>query len=88
VNAGVIDLAQLKAIALYHQSWDCAAIESAIQAAVRRRGWIIFYTHDLSDNPSPYGATADMLDHALNCLRAADVDILPVKHALPRAVSR
>lgn len=85
VNAGWIDLAQLKAIGLEHKAWNPAAIEQAVVEAVRRKGWIIFFTHDVSETPSPFGATPGMLDHALASVRKAGVDILPVKHALARA---
>jgi peptidoglycan/xylan/chitin deacetylase (PgdA/CDA1 family) len=88
VNAGLVDLAQLKAIGLSYGSWDPAAIESAVQAAVQRTGWIIFYTHDVSDNPTIYGSTPEMLDHALSCVRAASIDILPIKNALDLMVFR
>jgi peptidoglycan/xylan/chitin deacetylase (PgdA/CDA1 family) len=88
VNAGLIDLAQLKAVGLEHQAWDPAAIESAVKAAVRRNGWIIFFTHDVSDDPSPFGVTPRMLDHVLASVRDAGIDILPVKHALARTVFR
>ena len=86
VNAGLIDLAQLKAIGLEKKAWNPAAIERAVENAVRSNGWIIFFTHDISDAPSPFGATPDMLDHALGCVRAAGIDVLPVKHALARTV--
>ena len=84
VNAGLIDLAQLKAIGLEHQAWDPAAIEAAVNDAARRKGWIIFFTHDISDDPSPFGATPEMLDHALAFVREAGIDVLPIKHALAR----
>ncbi len=84
INAGLIDLAQLKAVALEHQAWNPAVIEAAVAQAVRRGGWIIFFTHDVSDEPSPFGATPEMLDHALSAVRKAGIDILPVKHALAR----
>jgi peptidoglycan/xylan/chitin deacetylase (PgdA/CDA1 family) len=86
VNAGLIDLAQLKAVGLENQAWSPAVIERAVEAAVRRKGWIIFFTHDVSDRPSRFGATPEMLDHALTCVRAAGIDILPIKHALARTV--
>jgi peptidoglycan/xylan/chitin deacetylase (PgdA/CDA1 family) len=85
VNAGVIDLAQLKAIGLAHHGWRPAAIERAVEKAAACNGWIIFYTHDVSETPSRFGATPEMLDHALSCVRARGIDILPVKHALARA---
>jgi peptidoglycan/xylan/chitin deacetylase (PgdA/CDA1 family) len=84
VNAGLVDLAQLNAIGLEHGGWDPALIESEVEAAVRRRGWIIFFTHDVSDSPSEWGATPEMLDHALSCVREVSIDILPVKDALAR----
>jgi peptidoglycan/xylan/chitin deacetylase (PgdA/CDA1 family) len=86
VNAGWIDLAQLKAIGLEQKAWNPVAIEAAVAQAVQRNGWIIFFTHDVSETPSPYGATPQMLDHALRTLKAASIDVLPVKHALARLV--
>ena len=76
----------MKAIGLEHQAWNAAAIEAAVAQAVRRNGWIIFFTHDIAHSPSPHGATPDMLAHALRTARKAGIDILPVKHALARAV--
>jgi len=84
VNAGLVDLAQLKAIGLEHQAWNPAAVEAAVTQAARSNGWIIFFTHDVSDDPSPFGATPEMLDHALSTVRKAGIDILPIKHALAR----
>jgi peptidoglycan/xylan/chitin deacetylase (PgdA/CDA1 family) len=86
VNAGLIDLAQLKAIGLESRAWKPEAVEALVADAVARNGWIIFFSHDISDAPSPYGATPAMLDHALATLKAAAIDILPVKHALARTV--
>jgi peptidoglycan/xylan/chitin deacetylase (PgdA/CDA1 family) len=88
INAGLIDLAQLRAIPLEYKAWDPAMIEGAVAEAVRRKGWLIFFTHDISDAPTPFGATPEMLDHALGAVRAAGIDILPVKHALARAAFR
>jgi len=86
VNAGLIDLAQLNAIGLEKRHWNPAAVERAVDEAVRRKAWIIFFTHDIDDRPSLYGATPEMLDHALGALRRARMDIIPVKHAMARAI--
>jgi peptidoglycan/xylan/chitin deacetylase (PgdA/CDA1 family) len=86
VNAGLIDLAQLKAVGLEARSWTPLMVEKAVADAVSRNGWIIFFTHDISDEPSPFGATPAMLEHALETLTVAAIDILPVKHALARTV--
>jgi peptidoglycan/xylan/chitin deacetylase (PgdA/CDA1 family) len=86
VNAGLIDLAQLNAIGLEKRQWNPAAVERAVAEAVRSKAWIIFFTHDIEERPSPYGATPEMLDHALDAVKRARMDILPIKHALARAI--
>jgi peptidoglycan/xylan/chitin deacetylase (PgdA/CDA1 family) len=84
VNAGVMDLSQLKAVGIEKWWWTPQYIEGVVAQAKAKTGWLIFFTHDVSDNPSPYGATPAMLDHALAALAAAQIEVLPVKHALAR----
>jgi peptidoglycan/xylan/chitin deacetylase (PgdA/CDA1 family) len=86
VNAGRVDLAQLKTISLETRCWNKAEIKSAIGRALKDRGWLIFYTHDISDRPSAYGSTPEVLDWALSQLVGAGIDILPVREALPIAL--
>jgi len=86
VNAGRVDLAQLNTISLETRCWSEAEIKAAIARALKDCGWLIFYTHDISDRPSAYGSTPAMLDWALSQLVAAGVDILPVCEALPIAL--
>jgi hypothetical protein len=81
-----VDLAQLDVISLETRLWDEARIETAIQRALHEHGWLIFYTHEVSDSPSPYGSTPRMLDWALSRLAAARIEILPVREALPVAL--
>jgi peptidoglycan/xylan/chitin deacetylase (PgdA/CDA1 family) len=85
VNAGTVDLAQLKAIPLEQRSWRAADVERYVAEAVEQTGWIVFFSHDVAAQPSPYGATPEMLEHALDTATRAGLDILPVKHALARA---
>ena len=84
VNAGLIDLAQLKAVGIEKWWWTPQYIEGVIAEAKASNGWLIFFTHDVSDDPSPYGAAPAMLEHALSALADAGVEVLPVKHALAR----
>lgn len=85
LNVGVTDLADLRAEPIERRSWTAEKIEAAVAQATERKAWLIFFTHDVSDDPSPYGCTPAMLEHALATLRAAEVDVLPVKAALARA---
>jgi peptidoglycan/xylan/chitin deacetylase (PgdA/CDA1 family) len=86
INAGRVDLAQLNTISLETRCWDEARIETAIQRALHDHGWLILYTHDVSDAPSPYGSTPAMLDWALGRVAAARIEVLPVCEALPVAL--
>ncbi|HTK33953.1 MAG TPA: polysaccharide deacetylase family protein [Caulobacteraceae bacterium] len=85
VNGAVTDLAQLKAIPLERRSWRAATVQRWIEAAKVQKGWLVFFSHDVSDDPSPYGCTPAMLEHALASARAAGFDVLPVKEALAAA---
>jgi peptidoglycan/xylan/chitin deacetylase (PgdA/CDA1 family) len=84
VNTGLVDLSQLKAVGVEAWWWTPGYIESMIKKARQENGWLIFFTHDISDQPSPYGATPGMLEHCIAALKAEGVEILPVKHALAK----
>ena len=86
VNQGLIDLAELKAVPLELRSWSAAEVERWVGEAAANKGWIVFFSHDVSETPTPYGCTPAMLEHALGCVEAAGVEILTVKSGLARAV--
>jgi peptidoglycan/xylan/chitin deacetylase (PgdA/CDA1 family) len=86
INVGRVDLAQLNTVSLETRCWDEQAIEAAIQRVLHDHGWLIFYTHDVSDAPSEYGSTPAMLDWALSRVAAARIEVLPVREALPVAL--
>jgi peptidoglycan/xylan/chitin deacetylase (PgdA/CDA1 family) len=88
VNAGAIDLAELKAIPLEARRWRPDAIDAAIARAAAHAGWLVFFTHDVDAAPTPFGVTPQMLDYLLERLTAAGVEILPVKHAMAKAAFR
>jgi peptidoglycan/xylan/chitin deacetylase (PgdA/CDA1 family) len=86
INAGRVDLAQLNTVSLEVRCWNEKAIEASIQRALHDHGWLIFYTHDVSDAPTEYGSTPEMLDWALSRLAEARIPVLPVREALPVAL--
>jgi len=87
LNGERTDLSQLKAIPLERRSWRAEAVERWVAAAARARAWLVFFTHDVCADPSPYGCTAAMLQHAVQTAVAAGLDILPVRDALARATA-
>jgi len=86
INIGRVDLAQLNVISLEMRCWNEKAIETAIHRVLHSHGWLILYTHDVSDNPTRYGTTPKRLDWALSRVAAARIDMLPIREALPVAL--
>ncbi|WEJ58842.1 polysaccharide deacetylase family protein [Devosia sp. FJ2-5-3] len=84
VNGRWFDAAQLKAVSLEIKSWTSGAIEEIIGQTIAENAWLIFFTHDVTANPTPYGVRPDMLEHAITTLKAGGVEILPVAEAYAR----
>lgn len=84
VNAGTVDFAQLGAVGLDMRSFDVVKIERIIDEAVARKGWLNFFTHDVSDNPSPFGCTPPAFRRVVEMVVDRGIDILPVKNATGR----
>lgn len=82
VNGKVIDLTQLKAVGLGRDRRQAADVEPFIEDALRRKGWLIIYSHDVCDSPGDFGCAADVLDRIIRIANAAKFEILPVKAAL------
>ena len=84
INAGQVDLALLRAVPLSDGRTDHAAVSRLIEDTVRQNGWLIFYTHDVTANPTAFGCTPGLLDHALARAHEAGCTVLPVRDALRR----
>jgi hypothetical protein len=83
INVGSADLALLKAVPLDSRT-DLANVDRLIEETVRRKGWLIFFTHDVTANPTTFGCTPEALDHAVSAALAAGCTILTVRDALRR----
>lgn len=82
VNSGAVDLQYLRATPLVQQLIDADGIERAFDQAQSNNGWLIFYTHDVTDEPSPYGCTPALMSHALETASRRKIPILNVAEAL------
>ena len=85
VNSDIIDLQFLRAMPLIEPDIDEAGIENAFDEAVRTNGWLIFYGHDVTEKPSPYGCTPQLLHRALKAASRRTMPIVTVADALRRA---
>ncbi|HEX4742754.1 MAG TPA: polysaccharide deacetylase family protein [Caulobacteraceae bacterium] len=82
LNRDVADLGGLRAVSLYSGSTDAGRIRALARETARPRAWLIFYTHDVSDSPTPYGCTPELLQAAVDAVVEAGFEVLPVRNAL------
>jgi peptidoglycan/xylan/chitin deacetylase (PgdA/CDA1 family) len=77
VNRFHIDLSLLKSVPLYSRDGP-PDLERYLDAIQSRNGWLILYTHDVSDHPSPYGCTPEKLRGVIRRAREMGASILSV----------
>lgn len=82
VMAGFADLNLLLANRLYSKSFDLSFIERLVQENQRRRGWLIFYTHDVRENPSDYGCTPSQYEAVVRAASRSGAHLLTVSQTL------
>jgi hypothetical protein len=58
-------------------------IGAYVAEAAARRAWLVLFTHDVRDQPSPHGCTPAELDSAIRLAREAGLDILPFGAVVP-----
>lgn len=86
LNVGAADLAQLHAYPLYGEG-GLARATDALKVAAKRKAWMIAFTHDVAETPSPFGTHPADLDALLRAARALGFTILPVAAALARRLT-
>lgn len=82
LNGPNVDLNLLRANSLYG---DLDRLEEAQQLILeneKRKSWLIFFTHDVCSNPSPYGCTPSLLESTVAFAIQRGCRILTVKGAL------
>lgn len=82
LNVGTIDLAMVGAIGLFDRTITREALERLIREAAERRAWLVFYTHDVSDEPTFMGTSPRLLAETLELLARHAVPCLTMEAAL------
>ena len=82
INESPVDLNLLRANSLYSRSFNIDAIEQLFEANERYKGWLIFYTHDISENPSPIGCRPDEFESVVRLAIKKQVSIVSVGEAV------
>lgn len=85
VNSGTVDLLYLNAMSLMDCEIDCDRIDRAFDEALEKNGWLIFFSHDVAAEPSPYGCSPKLLRHALEAAARRNMANVRVTEALQLA---
>jgi peptidoglycan/xylan/chitin deacetylase (PgdA/CDA1 family) len=62
LNKAVPALAELLANRIYARDFDSERIREMIAQNKSEKSWLIFYTHDVTNDPSPYGCTPEQFE--------------------------
>lgn len=81
INCGTVDLADLLAVPLYVADFDGADMRRLIDRTRSLAGWLIFFTHDVTRAPSPFGCKPGQLE-AVVAYAAERSTILPVRDVI------
>ncbi|HVY86160.1 MAG TPA: polysaccharide deacetylase family protein, partial [Caulobacterales bacterium] len=77
LNVGRVDLAQLRAFALFGAG-AMARTHRALRRAAHAKAWMIAFTHDVDDAPSPWGTSIEAFERFVVAARDAGVALVPV----------
>jgi peptidoglycan/xylan/chitin deacetylase (PgdA/CDA1 family) len=82
LNGGEPDLNLLCANSLYGDVDQMAPYESLVSVNQQRKAWLIFYTHDVRENPSPFGCTPALLEKVVELVLARGFHVAPVQEVV------
>jgi hypothetical protein len=88
LNAGTMDLNQLRAFFLEQSRDRPGVIWDMIERNRVQRGWLIFVTHDVTLRPSRFGCTPEFFEDVVRRSVASGAAVLPVGPALAAASGR
>ncbi len=78
INRGRVDPLMLKAVEIRQPEDHARNLTRWIDDVARTPGWLIFFTHDIADRPTPYGCAPSTLDGLVRHARESGCHILTV----------
>ncbi|HTN63762.1 MAG TPA: polysaccharide deacetylase family protein [Devosia sp.] len=84
INRGWIDLAHLHAQELYDASSSLDSVDALLDELERHGGWLIFYTHDVRNDPSAIGCSPAYFAAVLDLVLRRGIAIETVAKTLGR----
>jgi peptidoglycan/xylan/chitin deacetylase (PgdA/CDA1 family) len=81
INKNSIDLMHLKASRIYDRE-DLDKCIALVNECAKEGGWLIFYTHDVSESPSDFGCTPEQLSRIVQAVNDNKLTVATVYEAL------
>jgi peptidoglycan/xylan/chitin deacetylase (PgdA/CDA1 family) len=81
-NVGTVDLNYVRSFFLEQSTEDPSAIWNLIDRNRVEKGWLVFSTHDVSEQPTKYGCTPEFFDEVVKRAVDSKALVLPVIQAL------
>lgn len=84
INSGMIDAADLKSNAIYSRNRNLDALTQLIIDTKKNGGWLIFYTHDVTQSPGLYGCTENDFEYVVDTVIDNGISIATVEEVINR----
>ena len=84
INRGATCLQMLFGMEIGRPDEDVTQLKAEIDAVKAQPGWLIFFTHDISETPTPYGCTPAAFEKLVQYAVQSGCEILTVNEALDR----
>lgn len=78
LNQGTVDLNMLKACGLQENQGGTARALQDLQSLERQDGWLIIFTHDVRERPSPWGVKPAEYAHLLSAIEQTGAKVVTV----------
>ncbi len=82
INFNYTDLSDLKAVNLENYSLNLDEIVAIIEKAIKNKGWLIFYTHNVEMEPSNGGCTLEYFESVVKYCYEKKIKVLTVENLL------
>lgn len=83
-NREEVDLNMLKACGLQDNEGGTQRAMAELDALAEQDGWVIIFTHDVRESPSPWGVTPDEYADLLQAVEASGAEVVTVGEMVDR----
>jgi peptidoglycan/xylan/chitin deacetylase (PgdA/CDA1 family) len=84
LNIQSVDLGMVLVVECYDATLTPEKLAATLAEAKRTNAWIVFYTHDVTDDPTYMGCSPALLSRTVAALIEAGIEITPMSSAVQR----